>query len=472
MLKQHNQFRSDIERMVDLLIAIVALTLSVTLRREIVAWFPDVFPVFDFWPEAGWLYLLVIISWGLLLDFFGYYMHRGLNSLRHSVWILIKVNVTGIMLAFFLFYLLRISNVPRITILLMGLFDLMLMLLKDGLLWQYNTHWVQPSSILFVGAPKEFKETLSRFNRLAGSGADLIGYLRPKHGEHTSKEEACTLPCLGTSEDLLSVLHEHSVDYVVVSPGQQKFSEVQSVISQCETEGVELWLLADLFQTAIARPAVDEFQGLPMVTFTTTPSLSWALVAKRVIDLVGASALAVLTAPLMALIALWVRLDSPGPVFFVQQRCTRRGRLFSMIKFRTMVFDAEVQREQLSKQNEMSGPVFKINSDPRITKSGRWLRKYSLDELPQLWNVLCGHMSLVGPRPPIPEEVVKYENWQRRRLSMPAGITGLWQVSGRNQTGFDEWMRMDLEYIDTWSLWLDIKILLKTIGAVLKGTGC
>jgi exopolysaccharide biosynthesis polyprenyl glycosylphosphotransferase len=190
-----------------------------------------------------------------------------------------------------------------------------------------------------------------------------------------------------------------------------------------------------------------------------------------VADIVLASALLVLLSPVMLIVALAVKLSSPGPVLFRQIRCGLNGRPFVFLKFRSMYVDAEHLKAGLQAQNEMDGPAFKMRRDPRVTPVGRFLRRTSLDELPQLWNILKGEMSFVGPRPAVEEEVEQYEPWQRRRLSMKPGLTCLWQISGRNELTFDEWMRLDLEYIDNWSLWLDLQIALKTIPAVLFGRG-
>jgi len=178
-----------------------------------------------------------------------------------------------------------------------------------------------------------------------------------------------------------------------------------------------------------------------------------------------------LLSPLFLFVTLLIKLTSSGPIFFKQKRIGLNGREFVLYKFRTMYKDAEKQQKMLEALNEMDGPVFKIRKDPRITPVGKFLRKFSIDELPQLFNVFIGHMSLIGPRPPLPNEVIQYETWQRRRLSMRPGITCLWQISGRNEIDFEEWMRLDLEYLDNWSLWVDIKILVKTIPVVLFGSG-
>ena len=210
---------------------------------------------------------------------------------------------------------------------------------------------------------------------------------------------------------------------------------------------------------------------VPMIGMRRTPTSQGRLLLKRLLDLTGAVFGLLVLSPLMLVVAIIIRVDDPGPIFFSQVRSGRNGRKFRMHKFRSMVVDAEKLKAKLMAHNEMDGPVFKIKHDPRITKIGRFIRKTSIDELPQLFNVLVGEMSLVGPRPPLPSEVAQYKPWQRRRLSVKPGITGPWQVSGRNEISFEQWMEMDLAYIDNWSLWLDIKIILMTVPVVLLKKG-
>jgi exopolysaccharide biosynthesis polyprenyl glycosylphosphotransferase len=197
----------------------------------------------------------------------------------------------------------------------------------------------------------------------------------------------------------------------------------------------------------------------------------WQRWVKRALDIVVAVVVLIALAPLMAIIAVCIRLDSPGPVIFRQIRCGKNGRLFVFLKFRGMIDSAESLKQQLAEQNEADGPLFKIRNDPRLTRVGRLLRRTSLDELPQLWNVLRGDMSLVGPRPPVPSEVAQYETWQQGRLLVPGGLSGLWQVSGRSELGFTEMVKLDLDYIERWSLWLDLTILARTAAAVLTSRG-
>jgi exopolysaccharide biosynthesis polyprenyl glycosylphosphotransferase len=272
---------------------------------------------------------------------------------------------------------------------------------------------------------------------------------------------------------LVEALHLHSVSRVIFAGGHSHLNRLQEAIAACEVEGIEAWLIADFIKTSIARPAFDALGDRPMLVFRTTPDISWALFLKAIIDRVGGFLILIPASFIMLLAAAAIKLTSPGPVVFRQVRAGKHGKPFTMYKFRTMVTDAEMLQSELLVFNQMSGPVFKLECDPRITPLGRWLRKWSIDELPQLINILQGHMSLVGPRPLPIYEVEKFENTaQRRRLSVKPGLTCLWQVSGRNRvTDFHEWVRLDLKYIDNWSIWLDIKILIMTVPAVLFGLG-
>jgi exopolysaccharide biosynthesis polyprenyl glycosylphosphotransferase len=273
--------------------------------------------------------------------------------------------------------------------------------------------------------------------------------------------------------DLIQAMHRHAVARVIFAAAHSQLNRVEQAIGACEVEGVPAWLVADFIRTSIAKADVDAFGGRPMLVFRSTPDVSWTLFIKDLIDRVGAFIALVILALPMGLVALMIRITSPGPIIFRQQRAGKHGKPFIMYKFRSMSDDAEMRRAELEPFNQMSGPVFKVEDDPRITPFGRWLRRSSIDELPQLVNVLLGHMSLVGPRPLPIYEVEKFENTaQRRRLSVKPGLTCLWQISGRNQVkDFSDWVKLDLDYIDRWSLALDFKILLRTIPAVLGGMG-
>lgn len=272
-------------------------------------------------------------------------------------------------------------------------------------------------------------------------------------------------------EDMDRLLSDVVVDRVLVAVPRSMLGSIAPVLSACSSTGVPLTLLTDLFGDFLPTPQVGRFGSRPSLEFAAVHHNSFLLAIKRTLDITGALAAGLLSAPVLALAALAIKLEDGGPIFFRQTRCGLYGRRFSMVKLRTMCVDAEARKSDLVELNEMDGPVFKVKKDPRITGVGAFLRRYSLDELPQFWNVLTGDMSLVGPRPPVPEEVVHYEISERRRLSMRPGITCIWQVGGRNEIGFQEWVKLDLQYIDHWSLGLDAKILAQTVPAVLLARG-
>jgi exopolysaccharide biosynthesis polyprenyl glycosylphosphotransferase len=297
----------------------------------------------------------------------------------------------------------------------------------------------------------------------------LLGHVSVP-GERPSHD---ALPHIGGVEDLADILDSQPVDEVVFAVTERDHPALQAAIEACDVRGVEVLLTMPTSLPAGGTVEVASVTGfdLPMIGFSRKPQAEGQLAVKRVLDLLGASILIVLAAPILIATALAIRIESRGPILFRQVRSGLGGRRFTMLKFRSMVVDAEARRRELEHLNEMNGPVFKIKSDPRVTRVGRFIRATSIDELPQLFTVILGHMSLVGPRPPLPTEVAEYEPWQRRRLSVRPGITGPWQVSGRNDVDFEQWMKLDLGYIDNWSIWLDLEILLRTVPAVVMRAG-
>ena len=272
---------------------------------------------------------------------------------------------------------------------------------------------------------------------------------------------------------LNSVIAHHPVDEVLVAlPMDQYGPLIETIVRHCEEQGIIVRIQTEMFKLQVARSYVDDLQGIPVMTIQSGPADGWQLVMKRLIDIVGSIALLIAFAPLFAVVALLIRLDSPGPLFFAQERVGLNKRRFRILKFRTMLHGSDQKQHMFEHLNEVEGPVFKIKNDPRVTRLGRFLRRFSIDELPQLVNVLKGDMSLVGPRPLPVRDVERIElQWHKRRFSIRPGITCLWQVNGRSNIGFDDWVRMDLDYIDKWSLGLDLLILMKTIPAVFKGPG-
>ena len=302
-----------------------------------------------------------------------------------------------------------------------------------------------------------------------------------KYGYHVVGHVSCgaesvadsSLNLLGSLEDLPRLLVDEVVADEIIFVEKQGCGQenIEELMSLCEDLGIKTRLALDGFPKAGARPSLEFLAGLPLITYSTVPDHSLSLVAKRLLDCSAAACLLLVTTPIMLVVMLLIKFTSPGSIFYSQIRCGLYGRRFTLTKFRTMIEGAEDKLWEIKHLNEMDGPVFKMRNDPRVTPLGRILRKFSIDELPQLANVLKGEMSLVGPRAPLPEEVKYYSLKHRRRLSVKPGITCLWQVSGRNEIDFQGWMDLDLRYIDHWSLGLDLVILLKTIPAVLKGRG-
>jgi exopolysaccharide biosynthesis polyprenyl glycosylphosphotransferase len=276
---------------------------------------------------------------------------------------------------------------------------------------------------------------------------------------------------LGKVSEMGKVLEEHVLDEVVFAVPRERLASMEPAILTCEEEGVPVRISLDVLRMGPAHMTVADLGGLPMLTFTRTPTDELALAIKRAFDVVVSATALLALGPLLLGVAVAIKLDSPGPVFFRQRRVGLHGRIFDILKFRSMHRDAEARLAALRAKNEMTGPVFKMTDDPRVTRLGRFIRRTSIDELPQFWNVLVGEMSVVGPRPPLPSEVAQYRRWHRRRLSVRPGITCVWQISGRNEIDFDRWMELDLEYIDHWSLANDLRIFLKTIPAVLGARG-
>jgi exopolysaccharide biosynthesis polyprenyl glycosylphosphotransferase len=322
--------------------------------------------------------------------------------------------------------------------------------------------------ILVVGTVSEAAPFLDALERRPDWGMRVAGLIRPDEEEDTS---FAGIKVLGTVSQLPRVLERENIAQVFLTGRAWDTATMRRVADACEEVGVTFSMDANFLGLSVSTAAVQDYEGWSVLSFSSTPTNADALVIKRAIDLVGAAAALVMVSPILLLTAIAIKLEDRGPIFFVQERSGLFGRTFPMYKFRSMVVDAEAQKAALQQHNEMSGPVFKMTRDPRITRVGAFIRKTSIDELPQFWNVLRGEMSLVGPRPPIPSEVARYERWQMRRLSMRPGITCIWQVSGRNHVDFDTWMKLDLQYIDSWSLFLDVKLLVLTVPAVLLGSG-
>jgi exopolysaccharide biosynthesis polyprenyl glycosylphosphotransferase len=408
------------------------------------------------------LYLILIPAAPLILEGMGFYSRSPFCARRITAWMLFKAcffTTLGLVLTMFLF---RLPPVARGVVVWFGFISFGLVFIKEEMLRRLaSTQMAQAQyrrRVILVGASEETARMETELKAKSEQEVEIVGRL------NLSETPV---------ERLVEMLHEHSANGVILSARHAYFEQVEAAIRACELEGVEAWLVADFFKAQISRTNFDDFYGWPVLVFRSTPDSSWPRVVKQLMDSVGSFLLLALGWPIFVVIALLIKLTSPGPVFFRQQRSGCNGQPFTIYKFRTMVTNAEQLKHELAAMNEMSGPVFKVTNDPRVTRVGKVLRKFSFDELPQLFNVLRGEMSLVGPRPLPVDEVKRFNDLaHRRRLSVKPGITCLWQISGRNNVSdFKEWVRLDLEYIDNWSLWLDVKILWRTLPAVLAGTG-
>jgi len=327
-------------------------------------------------------------------------------------------------------------------------------------------HGIGLSRVLVVGGGNLGRRVMHVFGTEPGLGCRLVGFVG---------EDGCDdfgrFPALGTLRDVPRVVREHQVDQVVIALPSALHDQVPRIMNQCRRLDVRFCLVPDLHELSLSRVDIDELRGMPLIGVKEASIPGVNQFAKRTLDLAASSLLLLFTSPVWLAAAAAVKLDSPGPVLFRQTRVGRDGAPFEVLKFRSMHASAESDRVSLSDLNEASGPLFKIRDDPRMTRVGRLLRRASLDELPQLLNVLRGEMSMVGPRPPTPEEVEQYADWHRKRLEVAPGLTGLWQVSGRSDIPFDEMVMLDIYYIENWSLGLDLEILARTVPAVLSGRG-
>ena len=461
MLASKQQLSTQLQQLIDAFIMAFALFLAYALRFYCTFWFgleKQVDPLTNY----QWL-LVVIMPFGpILLDLQGFYQSP-LSKTKWKSFVQILRAMIGLSIvvsACVIFLRLPLSN--RTVPLLFILIAMLLLLTRERFVINY---------VRARAARGELREPIL----LAGVLQDIAALEKSFTLDQKMLLEVCDRIDIEAQpvSDLIEAMHKHAVSRVIFAAGHGQLNRVEEAISACELEGVPAWLVADFIQTSIAKPDFDAFAGRPMLVFRSTPEVSWALLIKALIDRIGALiALTVLAVP-MLLIAVCIKLTSPGPMIFRQQRAGRFGKPFVMYKFRSMSSDAEMRKAELEPFNQMHGPVFKVEDDPRVTRFGRWLRRTSIDELPQLINVLMGDMSLVGPRPLPLYEVERFENSaQRRRLSVKPGLTCLWQISGRNEVvEFSDWVKLDLDYIDRWSLGLDLKILLRTIPAVLSGLG-
>lgn len=471
MLKERAIIFGKINLAADLVVTMFSFLAAYYIRHYLLArWLGSLYPL----DRYIWLILVILPTWWLLLKSHGIYEPHRIKPFKDILKMILKTVFIGILVIMTILFIFRLHYFSRPLVLFFGLLNLMLLVLKQ-ILAKHVLSFIRESGynlqeILIVGTGQSAEKLIHAIDDHKEWGLRIVGLI--DRDPQVIDKKIGGIKVIGLLKDLPKLIKENVIDEVVFAVPREWLSDLDDAIYACEEMGINTRLTVDWFQPLIAKPRLDEVDNVPSLVFSATPDYGWPLVTKNVFDIAASFLLLIMLSPVFLLIALLIKLISRGPALFVQTRLGLNGRRFKFYKFRSMVVGAEGKLKPLLENNEISGPVFKMTNDPRITQLGRFLRKYSLDELPQLYNVLRGEMSLVGPRPPLPEEVKRYGRWQRRRLSVKPGITGLWQVSGRSEIkDFNEWLKLDLEYIDNWSLWLDFKILLKTFWVVLTAKG-
>ncbi len=440
---------------------------SYWLRAELLT--PAVRPIYPLEVQAP-AFLVAVGTWLLAFYLTGLYKRVSPRlTLRESALVARATVVAagGLSLGLFAF---RLFLVSRLMLGLFALLSIPAVLAVRAVVRRFVLNGASRRHVVIAGG---FDEVRQAANLVAGHqewGLTVTGVI--SDGTWRVDQAATPAPPLGAVHQLGAILRLNVIDEILVVPSRERLDQVNEILARCEEEGVLARVMLNFLTTSASHVTLEELGGVPLISFSTAPKDEVLLLVRRVVDVAFSAVLLAVLSPLFLAVAAIVKITSPGgPVLFRQQRAGLHGRHFCMLKFRSMIPDAEMLKPALAGYNEMDGPAFKITNDPRVTAFGRFIRKTSFDELPQLWNILKGEMSFVGPRPVPVEEAAQYQPWQRRRLSMKPGLTCLWQIQGRNELTFEEWMRLDLEYIDNWSLWLDVKIALLTIPAVLLGRG-
>lgn len=423
----------------------------------------------------SWILLAILPLWHFFLLYFDLYASLRTRSVRNIIFSLAKIHAIGGIITSSLIYFIEPHGFSRGMFgyfLILSLFFLALeKCVLKAVLGYFRKQGYNSRNILIVGTDKKAQKFIELLEDHADWGLKIAGLLR--FAETVDNAEVMSHKVLGKLDDMVEVCKQIPIDEVVFCIPRKFVLNVEDHLQELGEMGITVRMVIDFYDVPKSRRELSLFhQRVPVLTFYCRAFDADQLFLKRCLDIAGSVIGLSITALLFPFVALAIKIDSKGPIFFGQNRVRENGRIFRCWKFRSMRTDAEERKKELMVNNEMNGAMFKMKDDPRITSVGRFLRKTSLDEFPQFWNVFKGEMSLVGTRPPTPDEVAQYENWHRKRICIRPGITGFWQVSGRSQIqDFDEVVRLDIEYIDQWTFWLDVKLLFRTLWVVFAGRG-
>jgi len=423
-------------------------------------------------PDTRAMVLVFAIAWVVALWMHGLYRSRTRWTFRSEARDILRATATFAVATLAFLFVFKLPDVSRLLLLyLFPSMAAMAFLTRVGLrllLARLRESGRNTRFMLVVGANERAQQFADLVECHQELGIKVIGHLK---GTPTDNGVVLTRPSLGTLDELITILHSEVVDEVAKCLPFSEQEAIDEIARLCEEEGKIVRIPVAVLERTLSSGRIENIDGTPIISLVSGSDRIVGLAAKRALDLGGSAFLLLLLSPLFALLAALVKLESSGDALFRQERVGLHGRTFRVVKFRSMCSGAEQQLEGVRQLNVIRGHAFKAERDPRVTRVGRFMRRTSLDELPQLWNVLRGEMSLVGPRPPLPREVAEYDVWHRRRLSMKPGMTGLWQIGARSEAEFDRWVEKDLEYIDRWSFWLDLKIIARTVPAMLSGEG-
>lgn len=471
-----SSFNSGVARLADFLTAYSSLAVSYWLVGILHRLYPTMLPSRPPLPGAMLLLAGVFsLVYVLLFETQKAYSYQRFTSLLSEYWIVAGVTLLALFVNVLISFMLGYDELLRRSFFILSSLVILSAFLAEKTLLFYVARLLRKRGknrkrVLVVGTGTRAKKFISTVTDNFSWGLDIIGLLTGDADKVGQKFYGVEV--LDTFANIERVLREVNPEEMIVTISTKRFDQIRTVFEACEREGVQIRLNSDFFGEITKNVRVDTVYGLNIISFDMVKASGIQLFFKRLIDIVGALAALIIFSPFMLIAALGIVITDGRPVLYVWNVVGLNKKPIKSWKFRTMVRNADEMKQALLRKNEMEGPVFKIKDDPRITPFGRWLRKFSIDETPQLFSVLKGDLSLVGPRPAGPHELVRYESWHRRKLSIKPGLTCLWQINGRNHLySFDEWVRLDLQYIDNWSVWLDIKILLKTIPAVLTGKG-